>query len=459
VTRTILALALALLFSNCGSIRSGAPLKADGVQGWKQQGTWHGRDSVDLAKFDRLVPASQLRDRDFPSWVRREGAGTPGILWRGQAGRPFVSEIGTALPVTYIENESGGLDIYDVLQSPDPVIDGKKTKLAVNYTAPLAYMRKQGDLKLPVVRAMIKTEKYIDEAGIYRFEPVDPNRIPVIFVHGIKSSPSIWKNMVNRLRADEVVRDNYQFWSFSYPTGLPILYSGMRLRQELIKMQEIYNPDGTNTRMNQMVVIGHSMGGLVTELQVKDSGYAFWPEDRSRPDDLGMKPSQAKILTDSVFFKAVPQISRAVFIATPHRGSDIAGTRVGEVLSRLISLPTELTGAVVALARLDPFFKEQLGVEGHIPNSVDDLEPGSQFLIALRGIKFNRGLPIHSIIALGEKEQPGLLEDQNDGLVSYRSAHLKVADSEKTIQTNHRAPNHPEAISEVVRILRLHLVQ
>ena len=93
---------------------------------------------------------------------------------------------------------------------------------------------------------MIHNDKYVDEAGLYRFEPVDPGRIPVLLIHGLKSSPTIWKRMVNQLRSDPLVRKNYQFWSFSYPTGLPVLFSADRLRQEIELMQETYNPGGTH---------------------------------------------------------------------------------------------------------------------------------------------------------------------------------------------------------------------
>jgi pimeloyl-ACP methyl ester carboxylesterase len=455
VTRVILTVVLALLVSSCAiSPRKGA----DGpVDGWKTTSTWHGRDSIKLSDYDRLVPVSELRERDFPSWVRRDGIGTPAVLWRAPSeDQPFVSPIGTALPVTYLEQD-GRLQIYDSLNSNTVEVGGSRLKLAVNYTAPLAYMRKQGDLKLPVVRAMIKTDEYDEATGIYRFEPVDPTRIPVIFVHGIKSSPSIWKNMVNRVRADDVVRKNYQFWSYSYPTGVPILYSGMRLREEIQRMQELYNPGGVHPQMDNMVIIGHSMGGLVTELQLKDSDNAFWPEDRPRPEAMGIREDQAKVLSGCVFFEAIPQIKRAIFIATPHRGSDIAVSKIGGIIAGLIKLPTELTGAVISLAALDPFFAKEFGYEGHIPNSVDDLRPNSDFLKGLRGLPFKKPLPIHSIIALGEDPLTGPVAERNDGLVSYGSAHLDEAVSEKTVLSNHRAPNHPGAITEVVRILHLHV--
>ena len=453
--RLATALLSIVLLSNC----SLAPRSAENAvaKDWKSTATWHGRDSVKLTNFDRLVPASTLHERDFPSWVRRDGAGTPGVLWRAPSkDQPFVSPIGTALPVTYIKGNDG-LQIYDVLDRDTARVDGRETKLAINYTAPLAYMRKQGNLRLPVVRAMIKTDRYDDATGVYRFEPVDPNRIPVVFVHGLKSSPSIWKSMVNRIRADDVVRENYQFWSFSYPTGVPILYSGMQLRKELRRLQEKYNPGGIHPKMNKMIVIGHSMGGLLTELQIKDSGDAFWPKSRPELDSIDLPAEQISLLKESVYFRPVSQVKRAIFIASPHRGSDIAVSKFGEIISNIIRLPKDLSSALVSLAKLDPFFAEDEGIDTHIPNSVYNLRPDSDFIKALRGLPFEKGVPVHSIIATGEKPLLGPFTDANDGLVSYTSAHLDEAASEKLVQSGHRAPNHPQAISEVVRILRLHL--
>lgn len=460
VPRSILVLiASTLVLSACSSPHTRSHLSRSELadDSWKEQAQWRGRDSINLAEFDRLVPADRVGDRDFKRWVKQAGAGEPAILWRGR--RPddlFVSDTGTAIPVTRVGGE-GASTIYDVLDRDSAIIAGKTEPLAANFTAPLAYLSDQGDVKLPVIDAMIHNEKYVDEVGLYRFEPVDPERIPVLLIHGLKSSPTIWKIMVNQLRADPLVRKNYQFWSFSYPTGLPVLFSAMRLRQEIGRMQKTYNPEGAHQRMNQMVIIGHSMGGLLTELQVKDSGYSFWPEDGPEISSLDLPPEQERQLTQAVFFEAIPQIRRAVFIATPHRGSDIAQSGIGRLIDRVIQLPSDITGALVSIATLDPILgaADEKG-RRQLPNSIDNLKPDSPFLASLRALPFPSDLPIHSIIAIGEKPADPITS-ANDGLVSYGSAHLDEAISEATVASGHRAPNHPDAIREVARILALHL--
>ncbi|MGI9243504.1 MAG: esterase/lipase family protein, partial [Verrucomicrobiales bacterium] len=430
-----------------------------GDDSWKAQSQWRGRDSIELSEFDRLIPAKGVKDRDFKSWVKQGGVGEPAILWRGR--RPddtFVSDTGTAIPVTRVSGK-GDPVIYDVLDQDTAIIAGERQPLAANFTAPLAYLSDQGDVKLPVIDAMIHNDKYAEKTGLYRFEPVDPERIPVLLIHGLKSSPTIWKTMVNQMRADPQVRENFQFWSFSYPTGLPVLFSAMRLREEIVRMQETYNPGGEHPRMNQMVIIGHSMGGLLTELQIKDSGQAFWPADGPAISSLGLPADQERQLEQALFFDAIPQIHRAVFIATPHRGSDIAQSQIGTLINRLIQLPADITGTLVSIATLDPILgsADEKG-RRQLANSIDNLKPDSPFLRALRGIPFPPDLPIHSIVAIGEKPADPFT-DADDGLVSYHSAHLDEAVSEKLVASGHRAPNHPDAVREVVRILHLHLQQ
>jgi hypothetical protein len=413
---------------------------------------WNGRSQFELGDFDRVVSADRLSENDYPAWVTREGIGEPAILYRSRKDDDFVSALGTALAVTVVK-EGNAMTICDVLD--DDSYGGKA--LAASFSAPLAYLRKQGDLKLPVVKAMLRSGKYLEDAGLYRFEPVDTNLIPVIFVHGLKSSPSIWKNMVGELRGDEVVRKNFQFWSFSYPTGIPVTYAAKLLRDDLKKAHALYSPGGRNLAWNKMVIVGHSMGGLVSRLQVTDSGTAFWDSILIGMDHLKMSPEIEAKARDALIFGALPFIDRAVFIATPHGGSHVAVSGFGGMVSKLIHVPGVLKDAVLDTLSLNPDVLAQMGGRmKYLPTSIDNLDPESPFIQALKTRPIPRRVPFHSIIACGQ-DTIGPVDIMNDGLVSYYSASLEGAISEKIVTGGHRAPNNKSAIDEMARILRLHL--
>ena len=113
--------------------------------------------------------------------------------------------------------------------------------------------------------------------GIYMLHPHRPGRIPVVLVHGTASSPARWAELVNELENDPRFWEHYELWLFIYNTGNPIAYSGMLLRDALTKAVADLDPEGKDPGLKQMVVIGHSQGGLLTKMTVVDSGMHLWP--------------------------------------------------------------------------------------------------------------------------------------------------------------------------------------
>ena len=59
------------------------------------------------------------------------------------------------------------------------------------------------------------------KTGLYFLQPYDPDRIPVVFVHGLISTPFDWVQTINGLQADPEICKRYQFWVFAYPTVIP----------------------------------------------------------------------------------------------------------------------------------------------------------------------------------------------------------------------------------------------
>ena len=98
----------------------------------------------------------------------------------------------------------------------------------------------------------------------------------MLLVHGLLSSPVTWAPMFNDLQADPVLRERFQFWVYFYPTGNPYLATAADLRQNLDAIRADLDPQHQDPALDQMVLVGHSMGGLVSQLLTVDGGDDFW---------------------------------------------------------------------------------------------------------------------------------------------------------------------------------------
>lgn len=293
--------------------------------------------------------------------------------------------------------------------------------------------------------------------GIFLLTPYRPGLVPVVFIHGTASSPARWAEMFNELLNDRDLSPQYQFWVFTYNTGNPITYSAGILAEALRKTVEELDSDGRDAALRQMVVVGHSQGGLLAKLMVVDSGDKIWNNVFSVPfDDLKTSPGTRTTLQRSLFFKPVPSINRVVFLATPHQGSFVAGGWIGKLARRFISLPFRITDTVKDVITLNP----QLGLVysmKEIPRSTDAMDPKSSFVRTVSSLPIEPGVTIHSIIAVANPDDPK--DRWTDGVVNYSSAHIDGVASEKIVHSGHSAQNDPETIEEVRRILTEHLRQ
>jgi pimeloyl-ACP methyl ester carboxylesterase len=290
-------------------------------------------------------------------------------------------------------------------------------------------------------------------------EPYQPGRIPVFLVHGTGSSSARWADMVNDLLADPRIHGNFHFWMFQYDSGNPIVYSSYKLRSGLEEIHKVLNPDGTNECAEQSVVIGHSQGGLLTKMTVIDSGDKFWRNSSSKPfDEVKLSPEQRQLAQDALFVEPLPFVSRVIFIATPQRGSYLAGPQfVRRLLQRLITLPADVlsVGAALATAAVgaDPTSAQALSLQT-LPTAIDNMSPNHPFIRAISEIPIAPGVKVHSIIPVKGK---GPYEDGNDGVVRYKSAHIEPVDSELVVRSSHSTQANPHTVEEVRRILLEHL--
>src|SRR3989475_4451936 len=171
----------------------------------------------------------------------------------------FAPPRGIAAPVTAtldFHGKDATLALRRPAKQPTAAVEGKVRPLAVNYSAPISYYKPPSNLTLRGLVGGFEATRYPAGIGLYFLQPYDPDRIPLIFVHGLFSTPFTWVETINGLQADPEIRKHYQFWVFAYPTGYPILYSAFRLRQALAKVDQVY------PNHKPYVVVGHSMGGM-----------------------------------------------------------------------------------------------------------------------------------------------------------------------------------------------------
>jgi pimeloyl-ACP methyl ester carboxylesterase len=141
--------------------------------------------------------------------------------------------------------------------------------------------------------------------GLYMVQPYDPDRIPVLMVHGFWSSPLTWMEMFNDLQADPEIRRRYQFWFYLYPTGESVAFAAARLRDELQAVRQVCDPEHENSRFDQMVVVGHSMGGVLSHMLTIDSGDVLWDSVSRRPIEQLKTSSEKQAEIRRVFFSSV----------------------------------------------------------------------------------------------------------------------------------------------------------
>ena len=369
--------------------------------------------------------------------------------------RPLVTETNTDIRCV------GTLELYNPIRTSRITVGTETVPLEADYTKPLACMVQMtpnpGGFK-----GMLDVDSWRDKQGLYMLQPYDPDKIPLVFIHGLMSSPRTWLPMLNSLFGDPRIRDHYQFWFFMYPTGNPVMYSAANLREALLEIQETYDPYHTNPAFNRMVLVSHSMGGLLTKFMVQPSGTSFWSLISPEPiEDLQLDPEKKEFLTSIFFFDSLPFVKRVVFISTPHRGATLADSFIGRLGARTIRLPGDLVSDLsdtiqeIATNETEEERVTKL-MTARLPTGIDSLSPENPTLTVSVDIPISSNVTYHSIIGNRRKaDTPG----GTDGVVPYWSSHLDGAASEKIVKSGHDAQTKPLAIEEVRRILHLHLDQ
>ena len=242
------------------------------------------------------------------------------------------------------------IELYDDMETAAVQIGETSVPLESETTATLAYWLEGAPVWDFEFAGFRKGDFSLvsQQDNLFMLHPYRPGRIPVIFVHGTASSPARWAEMANELMNDPVLAQRYQLWFYIYNTGNPIVYSAMGLRESLQRAVQDLDPQGQDSTLRQMVVIGHSQGGLLTKMTVVNSGTRFWDARSKVPIEQTNVSAAAKDLARrTMFVEPLPSVTTVVFICTPHRGSFVAEGVFGKIGRRLVSLPGTLTKMTV----------------------------------------------------------------------------------------------------------------
>jgi pimeloyl-ACP methyl ester carboxylesterase len=353
------------------------------------------------------------------------------------------------------------LELYDPLQATDITVDDRRVPLESNITTPLAYSLNDpafATLDQPTT-GFLHPDRVKKLAGIYMLEPYQPGKIPVLMIHGLWSSPITWMEMFNDLRGDPDLRSQYQFWFYLYPTGQPFWRSAAQLREALADVRRTFDPGRQEAALDQMVLVGHSMGGLIANMQIVNSRDDFWHIVSDKPLQLVKADDKTRAALDRMFyFRADPAVRTIITIGTPHRGSYFANDTTRYLAEKLINLPEAMTARLAKVRTDNPgFFRDADMLT--TATSLDSLSPEAPILPVLLAAQRPPWIKYYNVVGrLPKDDWTVRLFGDGDGVVPYASAHLAEADSEINVPAEHdEVHRHPQTILHVREILAAHL--
>jgi len=404
--------------------------------------------------FESVMPADKVPRRLCREWHTEDGLGAPlAPEWRlptDEQHKRFTPLRGYSEPITAVLQLGPAAKAHvprtvrvaylDPSEISRAKIGQTEYPLATDFTAPIV-ARYSGIKESSIALGGLLGNPDVRDARLGMIEPYDPHRIPILLVHGLNSHPLMWRDVVNDLRFDPDLRGKYQYWVFYYPTSWPPAYSAMRLREELAAIDKVYG------RQRDMVLVGHSMGGIVARMQVISPGRAIWnAQGGSRANELYKTLPPTHLLKRALLFSANPDIGREIYICVPHRGSRMADWSVTSFFTKFIRLPANIMSAATDV--------RDVITERRQLSSVHALSPNNPLYAAMDQIPIQ--VPYHSIIGdRGKGDTP----NSSDGVVQYWSSHLDGARSELIVPGPHGSYSLPQTIAELKRILNLHLAR
>ncbi len=425
---------------------------------------------------EELIPASSLSFAGLRNQYRRDGLGaelvavTSRHVVHMQSGGVPYSE--TPFPAITAVMTFPGNTLQEVLSTHEVMISGYdpysresieiagiQVPLAANFTSGYGLWLARSGFATQSLLTLIGRGEVLEKPRVYLMQPYNPDRHIVIMLHGLASSPEAWINLANEVLGDETLRQHFQIWQVYYPTNAPIAFNNYAISKAIKQTLAHFDPEGTARASRNIVLVGHSMGGILSRLMVSSSEDRLWNalQKKYALEGESLERMQEE-LGPYLYFEPLPQVSRAIFIASPHQGTPIAEIAMVRWIANFITVPFSVLVRFKDVAQLlvDPGSANPVSLTRPF-NSIDNLSSRDPFIQETVELPISPRLRYHSIIG---NNTPGLpLTDSNDGIVPYKSAHLPGSESEKVISSGHSVQETPEAIIEIRRIMHLHLKQ
>ena len=439
-----------------------APVICPGAEGnWSFTVLSDGKPEHDPSNF-RIMAADRFQFRGTLVRERsvKDGLGAPMVIaskgFDPTRHDPFIQGKNVYYGITQILRFNGRrvtAAYVDPLATEEVKFAGHTFPVAADFTAPIALALAELRPRRHEIKRMFNPEAFAASTRLARLQPYDPKKIPVICIHGLGDSQATWAPMIESLRGDAVFRQNYQIWFFSYPTGLPYPLMAAVLRKKIDEINKFY-PDH-----KPFVLIGHSMGGMISRVLITDSGEKIWDAYFDTPPEKTPLSLKARaIITETLIFKHRPEVARVIFASASLGGAEMASSFIGRLGSAIIDMPSQFTGVGRELAELSKKRSDGKRIAG-MPTSIDALDPRNRFVTTINAIPVVKGIPFHSI--MGDRGRGGYLDHRrpqsSDGIVPFWSSHIAGAESELIVAHGHWTNQNPRAIAEVNRILRQHL--
>lgn len=423
-----------------------------------------------ISLYDDMVPAADVPLESLQERYTDYGLGVPlvGVIPASKIGnsRDKVFNIatrGTVTPITcllaFSQQDKPQLVLLPRVNVENYQVGKLKYQLAADWSAPLEVYWNLTHVQDDRILGLLRPQELRETIGLSSIEPYDPNKIPVILTHGLASSANTFDNLVNRLTSSPEIRKNYQFWYFNYPSGIAWTISARMYRESIRNLRNRVDPQQKNPNWDNMVVVGHSMGGLITHYNQCTEPWNILlgsdiPEEQLKPylkSEYIEKPfgnPALEQLRQDYFFHPV-QAGLVVYMATPHRGAPVAKYRLVTMLTKLVTLPQTLIKEAYNLATLQRDIFLLNPEDAYLWfTSVNQLKPDSYSIQGLQKLTV-RDVPTHSIIGdRGYNDCP----DCSDGIVPYWSSHLSWG-TQTIVPYDHSVQDGPETAVDLKKVL------